>query len=359
MRHRGRAGAAPGSAAARRRRRALRGGDGPPRPRRPRVLLRRSDRARAPAPVDHRSLRGRPPADDQRGRTDRHRRQRRDLQPRRAARRPRRQGTSVSQRQRLGGGGPPLRGGGGARAGAPARDVRLRAVGRAPVDVAPGARSLRRKAALLRRAAGRLRVRLRARRVARRRADPGQPLAAGAGRLSGAAVRPQPRHHLRGAEEAPRRAHAGAPLRRAAGGASLLSPQLRADAGRARRAGGGGARARHGREGGAGPAHVGRAAGRVSFGRRRLVDRRRLHGARDGLAGQDVLHRLLGRGARGQRAAVRAPGRRALPHRSPRADRRARHDRAAPVHRAPPRRAVRRQLGGPDLLSVPAGAAST
>ena len=62
-------------------------------------------RARAPAPVDHRSLRGRPPADDQRGRPDRHRRQRRDLQPRRAARRSRRQGASVSQRQRLRGGG--------------------------------------------------------------------------------------------------------------------------------------------------------------------------------------------------------------------------------------------------------------
>ena len=89
-----------------------------------------------------------------------------------------------------------------------------------------------------------------------------------------------------------------------------------------------------------GPPDVGRAARGLPVGWDRFVDRGRVHGARGGRAREDVLDRL--RRARSQRAAVRAPDRRALRHRSPRGDRRAGHDRAAAEDRAPVRRAVRR-----------------
>ena len=88
MWHRRRAERGPGRPRAAGRRRAVRRGDGPPRPRRLRIPHRRSDGAGAPAPGHRRPVRGRPPADDERGRQRRHRRQRRDLQPPGAARRP-------------------------------------------------------------------------------------------------------------------------------------------------------------------------------------------------------------------------------------------------------------------------------
>ena len=121
----------PDGRAARGRGRAGRGRDGAPRSRRLRLLPRRAGGAGAPAAVDHRSVGGGAAADDQRGRPDRHRRQRRDLQPRRAARRPGSQGPPLPQRQRLRGRRAPLRRGRGAHARAAARDVRVRGLGRA------------------------------------------------------------------------------------------------------------------------------------------------------------------------------------------------------------------------------------
>ncbi len=127
---------------------------------------------------------------------------------------------------------------------------------------------------------------------------------------------------------------------------------VRARAGGGRRGGGDAPRARDGRGSGAVAADVGCAAGRVPVGRHRFVDRRGVHGARDGAAGEDVFGRLQRGGARRQRAAVRAPDGRALPHRTPRAGRRSGHGRPAAQHRAPPRRAVRRHVGGADPVPV-------
>ena len=84
------------------------------------------------------------------------------------------------------------------------------------------------------RAAGRVRVRVRARRPAGRRADAREPVAAGAGRLPGAAVRPQrPTPSTTGDQEAPRRATL---LELRCGERPVVRryyrPQLRADAGR-------------------------------------------------------------------------------------------------------------------------------
>ncbi len=117
-------------------------------------------------------------------------------------------------------------------------------------------------------------------------------------------------------------------------------------------------RARHGRRGGAVAADVGRAAGRVPFGRHRFVDRRGLHGPREQPAGEDVLGRLH-RGRRGPRgAAVRAPRRRTLPDRPPRAGRRPGHGRRAAQHRSPSRRAVRRHVRRADPVPVRADPAA-
>ena len=73
----------------------------------------------------------RPPADDERGRHALDHLQRRDLQPRRAARRARGQGPRLPLAHRHRDDPPPLRGGGPALRRAAARDVRVRDLGRA------------------------------------------------------------------------------------------------------------------------------------------------------------------------------------------------------------------------------------
>ena len=87
--------------------------------------------------------------------------QRRDLQPRRAAQRARGQGARLPLAHRHRDDPPPLRGGGPALRRAPAGDVRVRDLGHAPARALPRPRPPRRQAALLRRAARRVRLRLR------------------------------------------------------------------------------------------------------------------------------------------------------------------------------------------------------
>ena len=100
--------------------------------------------------------------------------------------------------------------------------------------------------------------------------------------------------------------------------------------------------------------HQRRAARRVPERRHRLERGRRADGRADGHAGQDVLDRLRREGVR--RAAVRAAGRGALRHRSPRVRRAAGRGRDLPEARLALQRAVRRRVGDPDLLPVGAGA---
>ena len=87
-----------------------------------------------------------------------------------------------------------------------------------------------------------------------------------------------------------------------------------------------------------------RAARRVPVRRRRLERGRRQHARGDQRPDHDVLHRLRRRGGILRRAAVRAPGGRALRDRAPRGDPRAEGRRAGADHRACLRRAVRRLL---------------
>ena len=77
---------------------------------------------------------------------------------------------------------------------------------------------------------------------------------------------------------------------------------------------------------------VGRAGGRAALGRDRLLGAGGAGGARERLPGEHVLDRL--RGARVQRARSGAPGRRAVRHRPPRADRAPGRRRAAAPARA-------------------------
>ena len=181
---------------------------------------------------------------------------------------------------------------------------------------------------------------------------PTERVAGGAGLVPGAAIRAGAATRSTTREEAAARAHAADPLRRRPVVRRYYARASRPTLAGDRRGGGGAARARDGRGGGALAADVGRAAGRVPVGRHRFVDRRRVHGARDRAAGEDVFGRLQRGRARRQRAAVRAPDGRALPHRTPRAGRRSGHGRPAAQHRAPPRRAVRRHVGGADALPV-------
>ena len=158
---------------------------------------------------------------------------------------------------------------------------------------------------------------------------------------------PAPMTAFRAVRKLPPGQHAG--LRgRARDGRALLAAGLRAQARGRRSARGprGAARAHPRRHRPA--ADLRRAARRVPLRRRRLGR----GGGRDGrglvAAGEDVLDRLHAREVR--RAAARAPGRRALRHRPPRARRRAAGDGADPADRAPLRRAVRRRLGDPVVL---------
>ena len=313
----------------------------------------RSGGARPPAALDHRPVGGGPPADDQRGRADRDRGQRRDLQPRRAAPGARGQGAPLPQRQRLRGGRAPLRGGRRANARAAARDVRVRASG-------TGARTRCCSRAIAS-------AKSRSTTASARTGSCSRPSSARCSPTSGRPPTislpaldaylalqyvPSPDTIYEGLKKLP----AGHTLEVRCGErpvvrryyrpsfAPTLAPSVRARGGRAR--------ARGGRGGGARPPDVGRPARRVSVGRDRLVDRRRLHGAGERRAGQDVLGRLLRRGARRQRAALRAPRRRALPDRAPRAGGRAGHGGPAARHRPPSRRAVRRHVGGADPLPL-------
>ena len=101
------------------------------------------------APTQHHRPGRRPPADRQRGRLDPGRLQRRDLQLPRAARRRWSAADTLPHLDRHGSARPPLRGEG-RRAGArAARDVRLRALGRASAAPPAGPRPSRHQAALL------------------------------------------------------------------------------------------------------------------------------------------------------------------------------------------------------------------
>ena len=204
-----------------------------PRARRSGHVPGRRRRARHDAAGDHRP-RHRPPADDQRRRQHDPRLQRRDLQLPRAARRARSARPSLPHAERHRGDPAGL---GGRRRGlrrAPARDVRLRHLGRAPAHALPGARSRRQEAALL--LAGRRRLRLRLR-------DQGALLPSGAGPrrgLDGAASLPRLRLHagatlgVRRHREAAARSHGDAD-RRHAEPAPLLGPAARARGGGTRR----------------------------------------------------------------------------------------------------------------------------
>ena len=113
--------------------------------------------------------------------------------------------------------------------------------------------------------------------------------------------------------------------------------------------------ARHRRGGGALAPDVGRAAGGVPVGRHRLVDRGRVHGARaTGAPGEDVLGRLHAKAAR--RSDNELPFARLVAERyhTDHHELVVDPDMVALLaeHRAPPRRAVRRHLGGADALPV-------
>ena len=119
-------------------------------------------RPRAHAPCHHRP-RYRRPADVQRGRLGGRGLQRRDLQLPRPARRAARARPPLPLRIRHRGDRPCLGGMGRGVRRAPARHVRVRALGRAPEGAVPGARPARHQAASPRHPAGRpARVRLRA-----------------------------------------------------------------------------------------------------------------------------------------------------------------------------------------------------
>ena len=123
-------------------------------------------RARPSAAVDHRPLRRRERADDERGRLAVARLQRRDLQLPRAAAQPR--GPPPLQEPGRRRGDPaPLRGEGRRRGRGARRHVRLRALGRAQAAPAARARPRGQEAALLPRRAAALRVRLRGEGAAR------------------------------------------------------------------------------------------------------------------------------------------------------------------------------------------------
>ena len=104
-------------------------------------------RARPPPAVDHRPVRGGPPADVQRGRDGLDHLQRRDLQPRALRAELEAKGHTLPLAHRHRGDPPPLRGGGTGLRRSAGRHVRVRDLGRAPARAVAGPRPDRRQAA--------------------------------------------------------------------------------------------------------------------------------------------------------------------------------------------------------------------
>ncbi len=325
--------------------------DRAPRSRRERLARRRPRGARPPPAVDHRPVRRRRPADDQRGRHRLDHLQRRDLQLPRSARGARGPRPCVPQPLRHRGARPRLRGVGRRPAGAPLRDVRLRHLGRAQAAPLPRARPAGQEAALLPSRArapllwfGGEIAALRSGRAAR--AGRG-----GAGPLPEPPLRAGGSHRLRPDPQA-----AACLVRdvreRQAERAPLLADRLpaRARPARRRRAGHGllGAAAPRGED----PADVRRAARRVPLGRARLLVHRSAHGrpapGERRRSREELLGRLPRRG-RVVRAGSGPPGGARPGHRPQRGD-----GDGERLRRSPPRPglAPRRAGGGRGLRAA-------
>ncbi len=345
-----------------------------PRARRGGLARRRAGRARAPAAVDHRPLRGRQRADDERGRLAVADVQRRDLQLPRDP--PEARGPSpLPQPGRRRGDPAPLRGEGRRGGRGARRDVRVRALGLAAAAAAARPRPGGEEAALHpRRAEG---VRLcvggeGAPRAPRRaaRARPGGPAA-----LPDLRLRADARHVL------PRDpgAAAGA-LRGGDGGGSgraeaVLARAVRLQRGRDdaergpdrrgrrgnRRIGlhdrrrGGGALPRAAASGGRAAARGRRAARRLPLRRARLLVGRGAHGGGGGRAREDVHDRLRGP-QRVRRAGARARGGGALLDRAHGVRGGAEGARPGGPSGVAPRRAVRGLVGRADVSPLGADA---
>ena len=194
--------------------------------------LRRSG-ARPPAPVDHRSLPARPPADDLGGQPLRHHLQRRGLQFPRAARRARIARPSLSRRLRHRGDARGLRRLGRREGGdALRRHVRDRPVGPADAHALPHPRPHRREAALLVPASRRAAVRLRAQGADGASRLAGRDRHRGGRRLRALQLRPDAGDHLPQRAQAPAREHPRGAGRRDAAHRALLAAARRRRGGR-------------------------------------------------------------------------------------------------------------------------------
>ena len=247
---------------------------------------------------------------------------------------------------------PPLRGVRRRLRPAAARDVRVRALGRAPAAAADRARPGRQEAAVLRRARRRPELRLRAAR--RCSQDHEIPREVDPRRSTPTCLRLRARRRSRRCAGVAQAA-AGAHARLSATAAREIQRywQLDYSAQARRRAGRGAVRAdpRRAARGDPQAADRRRAARRVPLRRDRLLGGRRGDGAAVDRAGADLLDRLRPRGVR--RAAARARGSRSSSGpttRSSRSGADAVDDPAA--DRPPLRRAVRRLLGDPELLPL-------
>ena len=302
----------------------------------------------ARAPVDHRSVDRRQPADAERRRPGGAGVQRRDLQLPRARRRAARRRRAAAHpfgHRGAAGAVPPARA---VVRQQDARHVRVRDLGRAPAPPGAGARSARQEAAVLPRRQARAVVRVRAAGAAgRRRHRARAPIRARCTPTwRSATCRPTSPPSRGCASWRP----AASPCSRTASWREErywnLRFQPRAALGRGLRRGAAPPPVRGGQD----AAGLRRAAGRVSVGRHRLVRRGGDHEQGRREAGQDVFDRLRGEGL--LRGDLRAPGRAPLRDRAPRGGAAPARRRAVAQAGARLRRAVRRSVGAADLPAV-------